>query len=287
MNKSYYIPHIQELAQTVSEGQTGRFLCPVCEGGSDSEKTLTVTRRSSTEAFYNCFRAKCGLGGGHIAIFEGVDGALLRPKSKKPTKHNPVHNLAGLDKEVVAFFGERFHITPALLAYARFQTTFDRRIYMPMFDTNRLKRGGVVRKYKELYQGRREYASIPKAMTHYLPKSDEIALSWYYKKRHRRKNSDTLLIVEDIPSALRLVDHVDAVSLLGTALGDDKQKEIRRLMYDRIYIALDEDATDKAIRIKKQCSLYLPSLSVLPLETDIKDMTPEQVEEKLHVCNIV
>lgn len=287
MNKAYYIPTIQEFAKDIEVEQTERFVCPCCEGGSSKEKSLSITRRSSTEAFFNCFRTKCSLGGGHIALYQADDGSVLKSKSRKPTTNQVTHNLTGLDKEVVEYFKTNYYMTPAQLAYGRFRTTFDRRIYMPIFDPNRLNRGGAVRKYKELYQGRREFSSIPKTLNYFTPDSDRVCASWYYRLRSRRKSSDTLLIVEDIVSAIRLTDHVDAVSLMGTALSDDKQKEVRSKHYKKIYLALDEDATLKAIRIKKSCGLYLPNLQVLPLSKDIKDMTPEDIEEKLSECNIV
>lgn len=287
MNKSYYVGTIQELAKDVEVEQTERFLCPCCEGGSSRERSLSITRRSSTEAFFNCFRAKCGLGGGHIALYQSDDGSVLKARSRKPTTNQVTHNLTGLDRDVVEFFMSKYHMTPAQLAYGRFRTTFDRRIYMPIFDPNRLNRGGAVRKYKELYQGRRELSSIPKTLNYFTPDSDRICASWYYRLRSRRKSSRNLVVVEDIVSATRLTDYVDAVSLMGTALSDDKQKEIKRQRYSKIYLALDEDATIKALRMKRACSLYLPNLDVLPLSRDFKDMTPEQMEETLNECNIL
>lgn len=287
MNKAYYVGTIQELAKDVEVEQTGRFVCPCCGGGSSKERSLSITRRSSTEAFFNCFRAKCGLGGGHIALYQANDGSVLKSRSRKPTINQVTHNLTGLDKEVVEFFIANYFMTPAQLAYGRFRTTFDRRIYMPIFDSNRLNRGGAVRKYKELYQGRREFSSIPKTLNYFTPESDNICASWYFKLRSRLKNSNVLVVVEDIVSAIRLTDFVDSVSLMGTALSDEKQREIRRKGYDRIVLALDEDATMKALRTKKACSLYLPNLEVMPLARDIKEMNPEELEDKLHDHNIL
>lgn len=287
MNKSYYIPAIQDMAKDVAIEQTERFLCPSCGGGRSKERSLSISRRSSTEAFFNCFRAKCNLGGGHIALYQSEDGEVLRAKSKRHTTSPVTHNLTGLDRETVEFFINKYHLTPAHLAYGRFRTTFDRRVYMPIFDPNRLNRGGAVRKYKELYKGRREYSSIPKSLNYFTPESDKVCASWYYRARGRRKNSDALVVVEDIVSALRLTTHVDAVSLMGTALSDDKQKEIRESRYEKVYLALDEDATLKALRTKRACSLYLPNLQVLPLQRDIKDMPPDMLEEILNERNIV
>lgn len=287
MNKTYYVPQIQQMAMELPLGQSGRFMCPVCNGGSSKEKSLSVTRRSETEASFNCFRNKCNLGGGHVALFSDVDGNVLKYNStpKKPANNDITHNLASLDMECVEFFMNKYHMTPAMLAYGRFQTTFDRRIYMWIFGPRRLKRGGSVRKYKELYVGRREYTSIPKNMIHYNG-TDNLALSWYFHLCSRRKASDTLIIVEDIPSALRLTPYTDAVALLGTAFSPEKQREVRRMGYDRIILALDEDATAKAIKIKQECSLYLPSLEVLPLVRDIKDCTVPQLEEVLDVKDV-
>lgn len=286
MNKTYYIPQIQEMAKDIPVGVSERFLCPVCNGGSDKERSLSITRRSQTEASFNCFRNKCNLNGGHVALFSGTEGQILKHNSNRTSNNDLVRNLTGLDTDTVEFFMKRYNMTPAMLHYGRFQTTFDRRVYMWIFSPHRLKRGGSVRKYKELYVGRREYASIPKTMMHYNG-TDNVALSWYYKGRGRRKSSDTLVIVEDIVSALRLIPYVDSVSLLGTGLGYPKQSEIRRLMYDRVVLALDEDATAKALRIKKDTRLVIPNMEVMYLDKDIKDQTPEELEEKLNVYSIL
>ena len=277
--RHYHIPAIQELASGVGVGDTDRFICPCCGGGSSKERSLSVTRRSSTEAFFICYRAKCDLGSGHIALFASKEGAILKHQSKKPVRDKLNHNLTGLDEDTVEFFKDNYYFTNQMLHYGRFQLTFDRRVYMWVFDRARRKRGGVVRKYKELYEGRREYVSIPKTLNYIH--DNETPLSWYYRDNSRRKASNVLVLVEDIPSALRLNPYVDSVALLGTGFGADKQKEIRSGMYDRVYLALDEDATSKAFRYRKQCQLYLPNMRVMALPQDFKNMTPEQIEDTL------
>lgn len=286
-HKTHYVPQIQDYAKEVAVGREGRYLCPCCNGGSSRERSLSITRRSNTEAFYICYRASCSLGAGHIALYSADDGSILRHNTfKKPTNNDLTHNLASLDRETVDFFMRKYYMTPGQLLYGRFQTTFDRRIYMWIFGPRRLKRGGCVRKYAELYTGRRELTSIPKNLVHFNG-TDDKALSWYFKDRHRKRNSKDLIIVEDIPSALRLNSYCDSVSLIGTGLGSDKQKEIRSMGYDRIYLALDEDATAKALKIKKSCSLYLSNMRVIPLSKDIKDTPPEELEEVLHGSDIL
>lgn len=96
--------------------------------------------------------------------------------------------------------------------------------------------------------------------------------SWYRKGRHTVKSSDTLVVVEDIPSALRLVPYTDSVALLGTNLLRGLIEDIRRSRYERVWLALDNDAVTKAFHWVKRLQTELPQMNVMFLERDIKNM---------------
>ena len=91
------------------------------------------------------------------------------------------------------------------------------------------------------------------------------------------KTTDTsVLLVEDCVSACVASSCFNSVGLLGTNVSSDTIKYI--LPYTKVYIALDDDATNKAIKLQKQLSYYRPSF-IVPLRKDIKYYSPFELEE--------
>lgn len=66
------------------------------------------------------------------------------------------------------------------------------------------------------------------------------------------------------------------VALLGVHLNEKKIEYLLSQGISSVIIALDNDATRQAIRIAKR---WLISTSILPLERDLKDETPERLQE--------
>lgn len=90
------------------------------------------------------------------------------------------------------------------------------------------------------------------------------------------KTTDTsVLLVEDCVSACVASSCFNSISLLGTNIPSDTIKYI--LPYTKVYIALDDDATSKAIKLQKQLSYYRPSF-VVPLRKDIKYYSSFELE---------
>lgn len=79
---------------------------------------------------------------------------------------------------------------------------------------------------------------------------------------------DTCVIVEDIPSANRMDRYFPCVALLGTNFNEEKIELLLDCGIRRVIIALDEDATRKAIRLTRK---YMLDTRVLPLQRDLKD----------------
>lgn len=103
-------------------------------------------------------------------------------------------------------------------------------------------------------------------------------MAWY---RFLRK-SDTLVLVEDQVSAIKLAPYVDACALLGTHISDAKADEIKAQKYKQIFLSLDADAIDTAIKLQLKWRVKIPNLYILGIGQDIKDMSPEAFEEYLN-----
>ena len=101
----------------------------------------------------------------------------------------------------------------------------------------------------------------------------EVPISWY---KHQDK-TQPLILVEDIPSAVRAAKYVSSVALLGTHLGIDRIEEIVQQNFTRVRIALDQDATEKAFRHLRKWGAFFNEVDVLPLPKDLKDMTEDEL----------
>ena len=87
------------------------------------------------------------------------------------------------------------------------------------------------------------------------------------------KQTDRCILVEDCISCCSLVDLVPSIALLGTAIPSECIQYL--LPYDKLYIALDADATKKSIKLQKQLNAYKPTF-IIPLRKDIKHYSPEE-----------
>ncbi len=93
-------------------------------------------------------------------------------------------------------------------------------------------------------------------------------------------NKGTLaVIVEDAASACAVSDLCDGIALLGTNLSFDYLHLLKK--YDRIIIALDKDATSKAVKIQNSLRYFVDS-NVVMLERDLKKLNKEQIKGVLH-----
>lgn len=84
-------------------------------------------------------------------------------------------------------------------------------------------------------------------------------------------------------SAIRLAPFFHSIALLGTNLSDTKVEEIQAQepKYERVFIALDNDATMDSIRTQLRLRSRMPNLFVLGLQKDIKDMDTNEFQEFL------
>ena len=81
--------------------------------------------------------------------------------------------------------------------------------------------------------------------------------------------SELALLVEDCPSACCVANLVKGIALMGTTLLDEHIEVIKNSK--RVYIALDKDATGKAILLMKKLRNYVPT-KLIVLNKDLKDM---------------
>lgn len=279
MNRYGTVSRVQDIAADAEIGEDVRTICPYCEGGTTNERSLSVRRVSETMATFVCYRSSCDLGHGKVAIFsEG--GRVLKGKSDATTTSIKEPAIYPLSEAAIALLKKKYGLSEDQIRYGNIRLTYDQRLVMPIRGPSNETPGLNIKKEKELYIGNREYASIP-AKWKFLRNRDAPLAAWYRHKRYNRKNSDDLVIVEDQLSALRLTEYTDSLAILGTDLLRPVIQDIRRQRYDTVWLALDNDAIKRAFEMRRRLQSELPNLRVMFLEKDVKDMTEDELQEKI------
>jgi DNA primase len=88
-------------------------------------------------------------------------------------------------------------------------------------------------------------------------------------------SSNSGLLVEDCVSACVASSYFNSIALLGTNIPDESVKYL--IKYDKLYLALDPDATGKAIKLQKKLNYYRPTF-IVPLKKDIKYYSSFELE---------
>lgn len=260
MSTSEYIKSLD-----VRDGETKRVSCPQCNGYN----TFTVTRQAG-QILYNCYKASCRLKG-NTAIRRSL--ASIREELDRPSRRD-----ATLEPEVPPFelpttltltansgacieYLESMNVQPAIdsgYAYALYDIKEHRCVFL-ITDQTKTVIGAVGRALRK--------GTIPK-----------------WKRYDKRKdlmficgpNKGTAVVVEDCASACTVfAAGYTGVALLGTSLSASHVYQLRT-NFTNVIIALDADASKKAIQMQKMLDAHVPT-EVLFLSDDLKYFTPECV----------
>ncbi len=234
----YIIRNITMLLNTIlhslQEGVT-RHVCPSCEGGSKNEKSLVCTKEGRRIRWF-CHRASCGYRGSSV-----LSGGKLWAETTSESDDSLFND--------------------SLLSGNTYTLNTAGRERREVRDHKGAVRGAVYRK--------------PKGSNIVGPKDlNDIDKNWCKLHFPSPLTSDSLILVEDIPSAEKMDKHYPTVSLLGVNLNEAKLNLLLDNGVKRVIIALDNDATRFALRIAKK---YMIETTVLPLERDLKDETNERL----------
>jgi len=89
-------------------------------------------------------------------------------------------------------------------------------------------------------------------------------------------DNSTAIVVEDCASACAVSNLVAGVALLGTNLSDEHVDFLSK--YKRVFVALDKDATDKALDMVKILCRKIPT-KLMVLSQDLKNLNNEERDE--------
>lgn len=218
--------------------------CPKC-GRSNSVKM----RRDEGKDTEHCFGVDCNYYSASTREIE-LDDILVKPIIKT------------FDKELL--IEARSHPESLKFLQQYFCSDANANIYYYPRDRR------VVFNYKGLYVGRALDKGIQPKWYVYTDTETPFVVQKYNVAR-----SEGVILVEDCISACNASRVMDSIALLGTNLSDLHLTDV--LKYDKIYIALDEDATSKALKMQQILEL-VKHCRVIPLKKDIKYMGLDELE---------
>lgn len=233
----------------------GRYNCPEC-GGVDS---FSVTDINGYLVF-NCYKASCGYKGKVVGsnLYEATASRLYEVKNS-PSDNVfivPDYWVRGIANNACAELLAKYY---CLDAYHKnwFKCGYDPkedRIIIFITDSNMSVQGAIGRIL-------RPRKGVYKVKNYFVPPVPFLC-----------GVGSTLVIVEDVFSAISASrnDSYTGMAMLGTHF----KKEYLTILknYERVVIALDADAKNKAIKIKKLLDYYCSNVSLWFLDKDIKDM---------------
>ena len=255
---------LQSYVESLDIQPLGRYRsdCPVCA----RKNTFSVSDDGLQRLWY-CFHADCNVSGrtGVTLTKEFAKHALSRSQANAPVPRTRntyelpdtfVRLSRNLDAEL---YVRSVHAYDAYLS-GRADIRYD------------FKRNRVVFIVKD---GNKVVDAVGRAMDGRSPK-------WYRYGNSRNPficgDNSTCIVVEDCASACSVSNISTGVALLGTNLLDKYIDIISG--YERVFVALDKDATDKAIDMVKTLCRIVPT-KLMVLSRDFKNMTKDERNDYL------
>jgi len=249
---------MREYAESLGllDGESRRMNCPSC----GHKKTFSVTNNNG-ELMWNCFHADCTVRGrtDRRITRDNSDNILtiLSKNTHKQTSSCPdVHFEKPKSwSRVIPTRGKEY--VDLVNTSGRYDDIYydvrHERLVYAIYDTDGNLVDGA---------GRTMIGARPK---------------WYrygnYRGGFRIGTSDTAFVVEDIPSAISISDWCTGYALLGTSLRDEHIRDL--VKFKRVVVALDKDATDKALTFMRMLNSLVPS-DILMLDKDLKSIGDEE-----------
>lgn len=257
------------LKYKVPSGESRRFNCPFCRG----RNTLSITNHNGLIE-WNCFRNSCDAKGKHgkgLSIEDAksrVGNLVVQPKKQvvlapMPSLLFPIDNHSDIINYLV--------VNNCIKAYEnglvdiKYDPSSDRIMFPVLSPISGTTTGYIGRYYQE---------PRPRKISKWLKYGDCTSL-------FACGSGEIAVLVEDACSACAvsgLTGHV-GVSILGTALSAVHKTEL--LAFDKIFVALDPDASAKGLFLTKR----IPNSKLVLIPDDLKNYNPQQIQTILYKGN--
>lgn len=248
-------------SSTLAEGDTQRMNCPRCGGYN----TFTLSKREG-RLIWNCYKASCGCSGRTKSYMNTNDiraRLSLSPHDRVADtvqKFTMPEHVVQMPSPVLDAYANQYNIQKPLWFDVR-----ETRAVFPIYDREGEVLLGAV--------GRAMIPSLQPRMK--WKRYDKQKDLMYFTDNNR----DIAVLVEDCVSAESCFNAgYTGIALLGTTFHESRIKDL--FGYKEILIALDKDASLKALKIKNMLDAYVPCRVVL-LQDDLKYFSPVMVQEIL------
>lgn len=274
---------IRLVAKALGSDESVRGVCPFCHGGRTKENSF-ITTRVRNIVKYVCHRATCQRSGS--MSISGAPTPINKPKIK-PKAKTFTWDTFPLDKESRGYLFEKYQFSADVINAFRIVQSSGRDIVVPFYNDMGVQQGYVVR------------LKHPKGKSKALKYPGKVCdgLAWCNSPPDYQLHSDllnrslsnipyindSLLIVEDVFSAIKASYFIPTVALLGASLSLEQAGKLAAKEYKHIYLALDADATARATNIKRNYNALLPNMYVMPLKKDLKDETYVVIQELINL----
>lgn len=246
-----------------------RFDCPFC----NHKNTLSISKNYNGILWF-CFHADCQ-SSGHIftepTSSEIIEYVKQQESSAQTEFKIPAYFLIGTNRYTTLFL-ESYEIKAAYQD-KRIEVYFDvkeqRQVFL-LYGLTGTCLGAIGRSYTHKPKWKFYKSGEENKVPLIVPKYGTAARP-YYKINEEKVG----VIVEDAISATKVSSIYNGIAILGTYLSSAYLPYF--LLFDRLYIALDADATDKAIKMQKYLNTFRPT-KIIQLKDDIKDMSTDAVK---------
>ena len=242
--------HVESLG--LFDGESRRSNCPSC----GHKNTFSATNTNG-ELMWNCFHAECDVKGrANRRITRDNVHSILSKRTQPLEQSVPFERPKSWSRQISQKgldYANEVH-TSGRYDDIYYDVRHKRLVYAIRDNDGRLVDGA----------GRTLIGARPK---------------WYrygnYRGGFRIGTSDIAFVVEDIPSAISISDWVTGYALLGTSLRDEHIQDLTK--FRRVIVALDKDATDKALTYMRALNSLVPT-GILMLDKDLKSLGDNERE---------
>lgn len=270
---------LRHFAATVENGTTDRTMCPWCGGGESHEPAFAITRTSEAEALYKCHRASCGRSGRlavwgfrlrQISFGEGQVSDSSAETGESFTPRLYTGDTLELGDEWATELLDLYEIRREEATREGWRTELGTgNLVVPVRSHLGVERGVEVRRSKIQIP----YAKGPKTSPYRV--LDEPWMGWY-----RTIKSGPTFLVEDAISALKVSRHFQVVCLHGSHISLEMLIEIISVVGNKeMVLALDRDATSKALKFIVEWRFIAPNFRAVPLSKDMKYLSDKEIKD--------
>lgn len=255
----------------LADGEKARGVCPRCRGGSSGEKSLQVSRKGG-KLYYHCYRATCG----HKSYTKSRRHSSSAPQKKAYTPFT--HPIQPLSDVQLDFMSALFGFNELELQRERVSWCPDlQRVVYTRFSVEGDTIGHIARYYPHLTSRKLS----PKTVNYYSRSPDDIKLPIHFPRGSQSHSKRSLVLVEDIPSAIKVSRIQACAALCGTYFPAHHAALLSKAGVRNLIIWLDSDVVRKSWKFAREYTCFFDSIEVIVTERDPKDLGYGEIVKQL------